>query len=185
MPVNVMNTTHKRIRDRLRPLESHYIQDWSNRRLLPFFRCFAGRKCLYRNTCLQNENFKETNQHFHSQYGHMEVVKLYRYSWPISGVLGNALCMLIPFLFEVSLIVSVLIAVDGFGVVMWPLHSQLISLKRCTFFILATWIVAMASTSLDLFAYSLEKKGKYFVFISGKKPLESPYHLLSLFLPIT
>ena len=91
----------------------------------------------------------------------LQVVYLYRYSWLISGVLGDALCKLIPFLFEVSLIVSVLslilIAVDRFGAVVWPLHSPLISLKRCTFFILATWIVAMASTSLVLFAYSLEK----------------------------
>lgn len=90
-----------------------------------------------------------------------EVVKLYRSSWLISGVLGNALCKLISFLFEVSYIVSieslVLIAVGRLGAVVWPLHSPLINLKRCTFFILATWIVAMASTSLDLFAYSLEK----------------------------
>ncbi|XP_068686026.1 RYamide receptor-like [Montipora foliosa] len=91
----------------------------------------------------------------------LQVVNLYRYSWLISGVLGNALCKLIPFLFDASYIVSVLslilIAVGRFGAVVWPLRSPLINLKRCTFFILATWIVAMASTSLDLFAYSLEK----------------------------
>ncbi|XP_068734005.1 RYamide receptor-like [Montipora capricornis] len=91
----------------------------------------------------------------------LQVVNLYRYSWLISGVLGNALCKLIPLLFDASYIVSVLslilIAVGRFGAVVWPLHSPLINLKRCTFFILATWIVAMASTSLDLFAYSLEK----------------------------
>ena len=99
----------------------------------------------------------------------MRVVNLYRYSWLISGVLGNALCKLIPFLFEVSYIVSVLslilIAVGRFGAVVWPLHSPLISLKRCTFFILATWIVAMASMSLGLFAYTLEKyEGEVFCF---------------------
>ena len=57
----------------------------------------------------------------------LQVVNLYRYPWLISGVLGNALCKLIPFLFEVSLIVSVLslilIAMDRFGTVVWPLHS--------------------------------------------------------------
>ena len=91
----------------------------------------------------------------------LEVVNLYRYSWFISGVLGNAFCKLIPFLFEVSYIVSIqsviLIAVGRFGAVVWPLHSPLINLKRCTFFILATWIVAMASMSPDLFTYTLDK----------------------------
>ena len=92
----------------------------------------------------------------------LEVVNLYRYSWLISGVLGNAFCKLIAFLFDVSYIVSILslilIAVGRFGAVVWPLHSPLINLKRCTFFILATWIVATAFTSpLDLFARSLEK----------------------------
>ncbi|XP_068734174.1 QRFP-like peptide receptor [Montipora capricornis] len=99
----------------------------------------------------------------------LQVVNLYRYSWLISGVLGNAFCKLIPFLYEVSYIVSVqtliLIAVGRFGAVVWPLHSSLISLKRCTFFILATWIVAMASMSPVLFARSLEKyEGEIFCF---------------------
>ena len=91
----------------------------------------------------------------------LQVVNLYRYSWLISGVLGNALCKLTDVLSEVSYIVSVqsliLIAVGRFGAVVWPLHSSLISLKRCNFFILATWIVAMASMSPVLFARSLEK----------------------------
>ena len=91
----------------------------------------------------------------------LRVVNLYRYSWLISGILGNAFCKLIYFLFEVSYIVSIqsliLIAVGRFGAVVWPLHSPLINLKRCTFFILATWIVAMAFTSPVLFAYTLDK----------------------------
>ncbi|XP_068734635.1 QRFP-like peptide receptor [Montipora capricornis] len=99
----------------------------------------------------------------------LQVASLYRYSWLISGILGNALCKLIPFLFEVSYIVPVLslilIAVDRFGDVVWPLHSPLISLKRCTFFILAKWIVTMASMPLGLFAYTLEKyEGEVFCF---------------------
>ena len=67
-----------------------------------------------------------------------EVAHLYLNFWLKSGVLGNALSKLIPFLGEVSLIVSVLslilIAVDRLGAVVWPLHSSLISSKRCTFF---------------------------------------------------
>ncbi|XP_068738431.1 QRFP-like peptide receptor [Montipora capricornis] len=78
------------------------------------------------------------------------------------GVLGNALCKLIPALFNVSFVVSVqslvLIAVGRFGAVVCPLRSPLINSKLCPLFIVATWIVAMTSTSLDLFALSL---GKY------------------------
>ena len=55
---------------------------------------------------------------------------LYVDSWLISGPLGQALCKLVPFLQDVSLNVSiqsvVLIAVDRFGVVVFPsvLHSS-------------------------------------------------------------
>ena len=80
-------------------------------------------------------------------------------SWLISGPLGQALCKLLTFLADVSTAVSVqslvLIAVDRFGAVVFPLRSQLISTKLCRFFILATWIVAMAILSPYLFAFKL------------------------------
>ena len=44
----------------------------------------------------------------------------------------------------------VLIAVDLFGAVVFPLRSPLISSKICPFFILATWIVAIAVNVPDL-----------------------------------
>ena len=68
------------------------------------------------------------------------------------GVLGKALCK-----FVVSVQSLVLIAVGRFGAVVCPLRSPLVSSKRCSLFIVATWIVALASTSLDLFARSLKK----------------------------
>ena len=80
-------------------------------------------------------------------------------SWLIGGSLGQALCKLVHFLLHVSFAVSVqslvLIAVDRFGAVVFPLHSPLISSKLCSFFILATWIVAMAISSPYLFAMKL------------------------------
>ncbi|XP_078377841.1 RYamide receptor-like [Oculina patagonica] len=80
-------------------------------------------------------------------------------SWLISGPLGQALCKLAPFFQDVSGVVSiqslVLIAVDRFGAVVFPLHSPLISSKLCPFFILATWIVAMANGFPFLVAYKL------------------------------
>ena len=93
----------------------------------------------------------------------------YRYtdSWLISGPLGQALCKLLPFLAEVSIGVSiqslVLIAVDRFGAVVFPLRSPLISSKLCPFFILATWIIAIAVASPYFFASKLiEHQGQLF-----------------------
>ena len=46
----------------------------------------------------------------------------------------------------------ILIAVDRFGAVVFPLRSPLISSKMCPFFILATWISSIAAFSPYLFA---------------------------------
>ena len=85
-----------------------------------------------------------------------QIQKLYIDSWLIGGPLGQALCKLVAFLRQVSDLGSiqslVLIAVDRFGAVVFPLRSPLISSKLCPFFILATWIVAMAVISPYLFA---------------------------------
>ena len=79
--------------------------------------------------------------------------------WLISGPFGEALCKLVPFLGDVSSLVSiqslVLIAVDRFVAVVFPLRSPLISSKLCPFFILATWIAALAVLSPYLFAYQI------------------------------
>ena len=80
-------------------------------------------------------------------------------SWLIGGHLGQALCKLLPFFGDVSFVVSIqnliLIAVDRFGAVVFPLRSPLIRSKLCPFFILATWIVAVAISSPYLFAKEL------------------------------
>ena len=84
---------------------------------------------------------------------------LYIDSWLIGGPLGQALCKLTYFLADVSTVVSiqslVLIAVDRFGAVVFPLRSPLISSKLCPFFILATWTVAMAIQSPEHVAFRL------------------------------
>ncbi|XP_078377699.1 QRFP-like peptide receptor [Oculina patagonica] len=90
-----------------------------------------------------------------------KLTELYVDSWLISGPLGQALCKLIFFLPEVSVAVSiqslVLIAVDRFGAVVFPLRPPVINSKLCRFLILATWIVAMAIFSPYLFAAKLAK----------------------------
>ena len=78
------------------------------------------------------------------------------YSILIGGQLGQALCKLVPFFGAVSPTVSIqnliLIAVDRFGAVVFPLRSPLIRSKLCPFFILATWIVAVAVNLPNVFA---------------------------------
>ena len=80
-------------------------------------------------------------------------------SRPVNGPLGQAWCKLFPFLPFVSAAVSVqsllLIAVDRFGAVVFPLRSPLVSPKLCPLFILASWIVAVAVVSPYLFAFRL------------------------------
>jgi len=87
------------------------------------------------------------------------VQRLYIDSWLIGGPLGQALCKLVFFLPDVSLGVSiqslVVIAVSRFGAVVYPLRSPLVSSKLCPFFILVTWIVAMAFHSPYLFGFKL------------------------------
>ena len=80
-------------------------------------------------------------------------------SWRIDGQLGQALCKLLPFLGNVSFVVSIqnliLIAVDRFGAVVFPLRSPFIRSKLCPFFISAMWIVAGAVSSPNLLTFQL------------------------------
>ena len=87
------------------------------------------------------------------------IQKLYTDSWLIGGPLGLALCKLVFFFIDLSGAVSiqslVLIAVDRFGAVVFPLRSPLIRSRLCPFFIFATWIVAIAVNSPKLFVNKL------------------------------
>ena len=87
------------------------------------------------------------------------LTRLYVDVWLISGPIGEAFCKLSLFLADNSLIVSIqsllLIAVDRFGAVAYPLRSPLFSPMQCLFFILATWLVAMLVNIPDLLAYRL------------------------------
>ena len=84
---------------------------------------------------------------------------LHANSFVIGGQLGQAVCKLLPFFGSVSFVVSIqnliLIAVDRFGAVVFPLRSPLIRSKLCPFFILATWMFAIVFISPDLLAFEL------------------------------
>ena len=89
----------------------------------------------------------------------IRLAELHVGSWPIDGTLGQALCKLHVFLADASTSVSiqslVLITVDRFGAVVFPLRSPIVSPKLCAFFIPVTWIVAMTIVSPYLFAFKL------------------------------
>nr|XP_058965083.1 RYamide receptor-like [Pocillopora verrucosa] len=79
--------------------------------------------------------------------------------WLLSGPLGQAACKLSNFAADVSTLVSIqsllLIAVDRFVAVVFPLRSPLISSKQCRYFILVIWIVAMAVHCPYLIAFKV------------------------------
>ena len=90
----------------------------------------------------------------------MSIMELYiKESWLIDGPLGQVLCKLIFFFIHTPAVVSilslVLIAVDRFGAVVFPLRSPPISSKLCPLFILTTWIIAMVVFSPYFFVMKI------------------------------
>ena len=93
--------------------------------------------------------------------------ELYVDYWLKGGPLGVAFCKLVFFIPDVSNFVSiqslVLIAVDRFGAVVFPLSSPLFSSKLCFVLILASWVVAMAFHSPYFFVLKpVEDGGRLF-----------------------
>ena len=91
----------------------------------------------------------------------VQLAEMHVGSWFIGGTFGQVLCKLHIFLADASSFVSiqslVLISVDRFGAVVVPLRSRLITRKLCPFFIIATWITAMAVLSPFLVANKVVK----------------------------
>ena len=82
------------------------------------------------------------------------------------GLLGQTLCKVAPIVKYLSCVVSieslVLIAVDRFGAVVFPLRRPFISSKICPFLILATWISGVLVLSPYLTVFQLSKsEGKW------------------------
>ena len=102
--------------------------------------------------------------------------------WLISGPLGQSLCKVAPIVVYVSTGVSIqsllLIAVDRFGAVVFPLRSPLISSKLCLFFILGTWIVAISVASPNISAW---KPTEYQGQLDCSLRWNEKYYLLAVF----
>ena len=125
------------------PQQSYSRKNRKNLCLLPDLHCFVGGEHRFINLLLPIFLFP------------WQIQMLYIHSWLIGGPLGQTFCKLGIFLPDVSTAVStqslVLITADRFGAVVFPLRSPLISSKLCPFFILATWIFAIAVNSTEVF----------------------------------
>ena len=95
------------------------------------------------------------------------LVYLHLQSWAITeGVMANFTCKVTPYLADVSLLVSVqslvVIAVDRFVAVVFPLRVSLFTSKRCLLCIVSIWIVSMLVAIPHLLANKLfEFDGKF------------------------
>jgi len=94
------------------------------------------------------------------------VIEIYDGFWFFSGEQGLVFCKVVFFLQFVSCFVSienlVLIAVDRFGAVVFPLRPPLIGSKLCFFCVLTSWVAAISMCSPTLFGYkSVKYTGKF------------------------
>jgi hypothetical protein len=80
--------------------------------------------------------------------------------WHVSGFIGELLCKLIPFIGDVSNSVSiltlVLISLDRYFAIVWPLSYKLhITPSRCNVLIAATWIISLAIHAPYFYSFKL------------------------------
>ena len=127
--------------------------------ILRLYICFADRKHLIGIVVYKTKTMRKTINFFIVNMAASDLLfpiflfplmltELYADS-QISGSLGQVLCKVLSFLKAISLSVSiqslVLIAVDRFGAVVFPLRTPFISSKLRPFFTLATtWIIPSA-----------------------------------------
>ncbi|XP_015777535.1 PREDICTED: neuropeptide Y receptor-like isoform X1 [Acropora digitifera] len=105
------------------------------------------------------------------------LVHLLLHSWVITkAVLASITCKVTPYLADVSLLVSVqslvVIAVDRFVAVVFPLRVSLLTSKRCLLCILSMWVVSMLVAIPRLLSnITFEFDGKYLCVTDWKEAL--------------
>lgn len=96
-------------------------------------------------------------------------ILLFGYKWLVHGSAGLIFCHILPFLIEITIIVSVLtivaISVDRFLAVTFPLRS-FVTTKLCAFVIFAMWLIAISVKIPTLFATILDEfEGKTYCIV--------------------
>ena len=153
----------QRVLELLRFVIFHCVKNRRNRYLLSDLYRFTGRKSLIVMIVYKMPNLRKPINYFIENMAFSDILAaifwmplnlslVHTNSLLIGGQLGQALCTLVFFVGNVSLFVSIqnliLIAVDRFGAVVFPLRSPFIRSKLSPFFILATRIVAVAISSI-------------------------------------
>ena len=116
----------------------------------------------------------------------LSLVEMQADTWLITETLHLTLCKIGFFLLTVSATVSIqsliLITVDRFGAVVKPIRgSSLISRRLCLFFIVVTWIVAIAANLPHFFAFKRVEHPGGLVMCAIQKSSAS-YYLLAYFI---
>ena len=116
----------------------------------------------------------------------LSLVEMQADTWLITETLHLTLCKIGFFLLTVSATVSIqsliLITVDRFGAVVKPIRgSPLISRRLCLFFIVVTWIVAVAANLPHFFAFKRVEHPGGMVMCAIQKSSAS-YYLLAYFI---
>lgn len=99
--------------------------------------------------------------------------------WHVDGLVGEMLCKLVPFIGDVSHCVSiltlVLISVDRYIAICWPLSTKYkITPSRCNFLIATTWVVALLINVRYLYTFKLTPDSRHFcVSFWGSLPVKS------------
>ena len=92
-----------------------------------------------------------------------QVLALHQNSWLFRSDYANVMCKLNKILTSLSVLVSiqslVLVAVDLFGAVVFPLRPPFITTRRCMFLTFSTWFVTIAIAPPYLFAQIHDKRG--------------------------
>ena len=115
------------------------------------------------------------------------LVYLHLHSWAITeGVLASITCKVTPYLVWFSILVStqslVVITLDRFVAVVFPLRVPLLTSKRCLLFIVSIWVVSMLVAIPHLVANRLvEFDGKFFCLFDWKKGLGDGMSMADLY----
>ena len=127
-----------------------------------------------------------------------QVLALHQNSWLFRSDYANVMCKLNKILTSLSVLVSiqslVLVTVDRFGAVVFPLRPPCITTRRCMFLIFSTWFVAIAIASPYVFAQIHDTHGgrlvcgikwkEVFGESSSSKNYYLPRHLILVYIPI-